>query len=473
MSPLNINLSKKEYQSLSPKILVFGVGGAGGNAINNMIRSDLQGVKFIAANTDAQALLLADAEHKIQLGLNATKGLGAGSYPEVGKNAAEEAYEEIEALLEGAHMIFITAGMGGGTGTGAAPVIAKMAKERDILTTAVITKPFDFEGKYRMKIADEGIAELRKYVDTLIIVPNQNLFRVANVNTTVETAFQIADDVLHAGVRGITDLITMPGLINLDFADVKTVMKKMGKAMMGTGEAEGENRAIRAVEEAISNPLLDEVSIRGAKGVIVNITGSPDITLFEFDEAAKRIKEEIDGDANIIIGTAFNKDLKGIRVSVFATGIDNDNLGDYDLYNSQTEEPKIEEELDIFGGSTNQSQFEDSKENPFQSKNTNESIKNKSFNNNSNNDEFFDTGVSVKITEFDEQENPRNNEYRLRNKPMLRQKKEKKSRGLFGLFGGGKKNKNNITLDMSENNGEIEINDDIMNIPSYLRKNRE
>jgi len=472
MSPLNINLSKKEYQSLSPKILVFGVGGAGGNAINNMIRSDLQGIKFIAANTDAQALLLADAENKIQLGLTATRGLGAGSYPEVGKNAAEEAYEEIEALLEGAHMIFITAGMGGGTGTGAAPVIAKMAKERDILTAAVVTKPFDFEGKYRMEIADEGIRELRKYVDTLIIVPNQNLFRVANVNTTVETAFQIADDVLHAGVRGITDLITMPGLINLDFADVKTVMKKMGKAMMGTGEADGENRAIRAVEEAISNPLLDEVSIRGAKGAIVNITGSPDITLFEFDEAAKRIKEEIDGDANIIIGTAFNKDLKGIRVSVFATGIDNDYLNDYDSqYDTKKEESIIEDEdeFDIFGKNTSQFQFEEINQNPFSAKTSKNQVQDESY----NNDAFFDTGVSVKISEFDEKETSRDNEYRLRNKPMPRQKKEKKSRGLFGLFGGGKKNKNDVTLDMSENNGEIEINDDIMNIPAYLRKNRE
>jgi len=468
MVPLNINLSKKEYQSLKPKILVFGVGGAGGNAINNMIRSNLQGVDFIAANTDAQALLLAEAGKKIQLGFNATKGLGAGSYPEVGKTAAEEAFEDIEALLEGSHMIFITAGMGGGTGTGAAPVIAKMARERDILTVAVVTKPFDFEGKYRMEIANEGIRELRKYVDTLIIVPNQNLFRVANINTTVETAFQIADDVLHSGVRGITDLITMPGLINLDFADVKTVMKKMGKAMMGTGEADGENRAIKAVEEAISNPLLDDISIRGAKGAIVNITGSPDITLFEFDEAAKRIKEEIDTDANIIIGTAFNKNLQGIRVSVFATGIENDDTEDYkDLYSKQEKE---ELEENTFRVPSQKSRSEEFSEDSFDSDISEENLEGENAN-----DDFFDGGVSVKISDFDDEEVKKKKEYNLKNKSMEKpkSKKEKKPRGLFRFFGGGKKNNEDVMLDMSEDDSEVEIDDDVMNVPAYLRNKKE
>jgi len=468
MVPLNINLSKKEYQSLKPKILVFGVGGAGGNAINNMIRSNLQGVDFIAANTDAQALLLAEAGKKIQLGFNATKGLGAGSYPEVGKTAAEEAFEDIEALLEGSHMIFITAGMGGGTGTGAAPVIAKMARERDILTVAVVTKPFDFEGKYRMEIANEGIRELRKYVDTLIIVPNQNLFRVANINTTVETAFQIADDVLHSGVRGITDLITMPGLINLDFADVKTVMKKMGKAMMGTGEADGENRAIKAVEEAISNPLLDDVSIRGAKGAIVNITGSPDITLFEFDEAAKRIKEEIDTDANIIIGTAFNKNLQGIRVSVFATGIENDETESY--RNSYGKQEREELEENTFRAPSQKSRSEEFSEDSFDSDISEENLEEEK-----SNDDFFDGGVSVKISDFDDEEVKKKKEYNLKNKSMERpkSKKEKKSRGLFRFFGGSKKNNEDVMLDMSEDDSEVEIDEDVMNVPAYLRNKKE
>jgi cell division protein FtsZ len=416
MAPLNINLSKKkEYQALSPKILVFGIGGAGGNAVNNMIRSNLKGIEFIAANTDAQSLLLSEAGKKIQLGMNATKGLGAGSYPEIGKTAAEEAFDEIENLIEDAHMIFITAGMGGGTGTGAAPVIAKMAKERDILTIAVVTKPFDFEGKYRMATANDGIKELRKYVDTLIIVPNQNLFRVANIKTTVENAFQIADNVLHAGVRGITDLITMPGLINLDFADVKTIMKKMGKAMMGTGEADGENRAIKAVEEALSNPLLDDISIKGAKGAIVNITGSPDITLFEFDEAAKRIKEEMNSDANIIIGTAFNKDLKGIKVSIFATGIeDNEGLNLFgaeglkadNLTSNQQAEEEIEENDNYSFFQKQEPEIEEKEE------------------------DFFDTGISVKISDLDDEDETKNHN----SDKSVKLKKEKKSKGLFGFF---------------------------------------
>lgn len=309
--------------TLKPRIVIFGVGGAGGNAINNMIRSNLEGVEFVAANTDSQALKHSLAENKIQLGVKITKGLGAGSFPDRGRAAAEENLEEIAKLLEDSNMVFIAAGMGGGTGTGAAPVIAKLARERDILTVGVVTKPFHFEGKYRMEIAGEGIEELKKYVDTLIVIPNQNLFRIANENTTFESAFKMADDVLYAGVRGVTDLITMPGLVNLDFADIRTIMTKMGKAMMGTGEAEGDNRALLACEAAISNPLLDDVSIKGAKGVLVNMTGGPDMTLFEADIAVNAIKREVDSNANIIFGSAFDENMKGkIRISVVATGID-------------------------------------------------------------------------------------------------------------------------------------------------------
>jgi cell division protein FtsZ len=315
------NLSPADL--LKPRITIFGVGGAGGNAINNMIRANLEGVEFVAANTDAQSISNSLAKNKIQLGLKTTRGLGAGSFPDRGRASAEENIEEIQQFLEGANMVFIAAGMGGGTGTGAAPVIAKLARERDILTVGVVTKPFHFEGKYRMETADAGIDELKKYVDTLIVIPNQNLFRVANEHTTFESAFKMADDVLHAGVRGITDLITMPGLVNLDFADIRTIMTKMGKAMMGTGEATGENRALDACEAAISNPLLDNISIKGAKGVLVNMTGGPDMTLFEADIAVNAIKKEVDANANIIFGSAFNENMKGkIRISVVATGID-------------------------------------------------------------------------------------------------------------------------------------------------------
>ncbi len=322
---LKINVPAPEL--LKPKITIFGVGGAGGNAINNMIRSNLEGVEFIAANTDAQALSSALALNRIQLGVATTKGLGAGSFPDRGRAAAEENIEEIERYLEGSNMVFIAAGMGGGTGTGAAPVIAKLARERDVLTVGVVTKPFHFEGKYRMETAEAGIEELKKYVDTLIIIPNQNLFRIANEHTTFESAFKMADDVLHAGVRGVTDLITMPGLVNLDFADIRTIMTKMGKAMMGTGEAEGPDRAIAACEAAISNPLLDDISIKGAKGVLVNMTGGPDMTLFEADLAVNTIRREVDSNANIIFGSAFNENMKGkIRISVVATGIDIDDF---------------------------------------------------------------------------------------------------------------------------------------------------
>ncbi|MEO1149729.1 MAG: cell division protein FtsZ [Pseudomonadota bacterium] len=318
-----INISVPETTELKPRITVIGVGGAGGNAVNNMIESALEGVEFVVANTDAQAVGLSKATKKIQLGVNTTQGLGAGSMPNVGSAAAEESLEEIMDHVGNSHMLFVTAGMGGGTGTGAAPVIAQSAKERGILTVGVVTKPFHFEGARRMRVAMAGIEELQKHVDTLLIIPNQNLFSIADERTTFHEAFAMADEVLHSGVRGITDLMVMPGLINLDFADVRTVMGEMGQAMMGTGEAEGEKRAIEAAEAAISNPLLDKVSMKGARGVLINITGSMDMKLFEIDEAANRIRAEVDPDANIIIGSTFNQELEGkVRVSVVATGID-------------------------------------------------------------------------------------------------------------------------------------------------------
>ena len=322
---MSIDFIRPEVDELRPRISVIGVGGAGGNAIANMMRADVQGVDFVVANTDAQALNNSEADRRIQLGLKITQGLGAGSRPEIGRAAAEESIDEIMQALEGAHMCFIASGMGGGTGTGAAPVIAKAARDRGILTVGVVTKPFAFEGARRSRSAEAGIAELQQHVDTLIIIPNQNLFRLANSETTFKQAFEMADEVLQQGVRGITDLMVMPGLINLDFADVRSVMSEMGKAMMGTGEADGDNRAIEAAEKAISNPLLDGVSMKGAKGVIISITGGEDMRLMEVDEAASHIKELVDPDANIIWGSAFNNDLGGkIRVSVVATGIDAD-----------------------------------------------------------------------------------------------------------------------------------------------------
>ncbi|MCH2547426.1 MAG: cell division protein FtsZ [Alphaproteobacteria bacterium] len=319
---INLHLPPRN-EALKPTITVFGVGGAGGNAVTNMITSDLQGVNFVVANTDAQALERSACERRIQLGINVTRGLGAGASPDVGGQAAEEAIDEISEYIEGSNMVFITAGMGGGTGTGAAPVIARMAREQGILTVGVVTKPFHFEGTHRMRIADYGLEELQKYVDTLIVIPNQNLFRVANEHTTFADAFKMADEVLHSGVRGVTDLMVMPGLINLDFADIRAVMREMGKAMMGTGEAGGDKRAIEAAEAAISNPLLDDVSMKGARGVLINITGGPDMTLFEVDEAANRIRDEVDPEANIIFGSTFNSEMEGsMRVSVVATGIE-------------------------------------------------------------------------------------------------------------------------------------------------------
>ena len=320
---MSINLKAPGLRELKPRIMVCGIGGAGGNAVNNMIVSGLVGVDFIVANTDAQALTSSRAERIIQMGLQVTEGLGAGSQPEVGRAAAEEAIEEIRDHLAGAHMCFVTAGMGGGTGTGAAPVIARAARDMGILTVGVVTKPFQFEGQRRMRVAESGINELQKSVDTLIVIPNQNLFRVANERTTFADAFSMADQVLYSGVACITDLMVKEGLINLDFADVRAIMREMGKAMMGTGEASGDKRAIMAAEAAIANPLLDEVSMKGAKGLLISITGGNDLTLYEVDEAASRIRQEVDDDANIILGATFEPSLDGIvRVSVVATGID-------------------------------------------------------------------------------------------------------------------------------------------------------
>jgi len=307
---------------LTPRIVVIGVGGAGGNAVNNMIEAKLQGVEFVVANTDAQALTRSKAPTQIQLGIGKTSGLGAGANPDVGAEAAKESAEEIKRILNGAHMCFIAAGMGGGTGTGAAPIIARIAKEQKVLTVGVVTKPFDFEGKRRMQVAERGIVDLRSEVDTLLIIPNQNLFRIANKDTTFADAFSMADKVLYSGVRGITDLMVMPGLINLDFADVRTVMAGMGSAMMGEGEGEGENRALKAAQAAIANPLLDDVSMKGAKGVLINITGGYDMTLFEVDEAANEVRREVDIDAHIILGSTFDEKMNGkIRVSVVAAGL--------------------------------------------------------------------------------------------------------------------------------------------------------
>lgn len=319
---LNLIMTEQQ-QELKPRITVFGVGGAGGNAVNNMIDKNLEGVEFVVANTDAQALQQSKAGSRIQMGLKVTEGLGAGARPTVGAAAAEETIEEIVDHLAGAHMCFITAGMGGGTGTGAAPIIAQAARELGVLTVGVVTKPFQFEGNKRMKQAEDGIEALQKVVDTLIIIPNQNLFRLANERTTFTEAFAMADDVLYQGVKGVTDLMVRPGLINLDFADVRAVMDEMGKAMMGTGEATGDDRAVQAAEKAIANPLLDEISLNGAKGVLINITGGYDLTLFELDEAANIIREKVDPDANIIVGSTLDTSMEGtLRVSVVATGID-------------------------------------------------------------------------------------------------------------------------------------------------------
>ncbi|EBA09301.1 cell division protein FtsZ [Sagittula stellata] len=343
-----LNLSMPGQDELKPRITVFGVGGAGGNAVNNMIEKNLEGVDFVVANTDAQALQQSMSQSRIQLGVKVTEGLGAGARASVGAAAAEESIEQIVDHLAGAHMCFITAGMGGGTGTGAAPIIAQAARELGVLTVGVVTKPFQFEGAKRMRQAEEGVDTLQKMVDTLIIIPNQNLFRLANEKTTFTEAFSMADDVLYQGVKGVTDLMVRPGLINLDFADVRAVMDEMGKAMMGTGEAEGEDRAIQAAEKAIANPLLDEISLKGAKGVLINITGGADLTLFELDEAANRIREEVDQDANIIVGSTLDEGMGGLmRVSVVATGIDaSDNVGDMPVPRRKLSQPLRQQEAE-------------------------------------------------------------------------------------------------------------------------------
>ena len=348
-----INLSLPKSVELKPRIVVIGVGGAGGNAVNNMIASGLDGVEFVVANTDAQALALSRADRRIQMGGDITEGLGAGMRPEVGEESAEDSMAEILEQLDGAHMLFIAAGMGGGTGTGAAPVIARAARERGILTVAIVTKPFQFEGSNRMRLAEDGVARLQPMVDTLITIPNQNLFRIATESTTMTDAFGLADEVLHSGVRSVTDLMVVPGIINLDFADVRTVMSEMGKAMMGTGEATGERRAVEAAEAAISNPLLDDVSLRGAKGVLINITGGKDLTLYEVDEAASLIRGQVDEYANIIVGSALDPDLEGIvRVSVVATGVDSEatdevpEAREYQRYNAPVSTYDDEEEAE-------------------------------------------------------------------------------------------------------------------------------
>ena len=320
---LNLTLPVQQHTDFSPRIAVIGVGGGGCNAVNNMIAMGLAGVDFVVANTDAQSLVNSKAEHRVQLGPHLTQGLGAGAKPEIGRAAAEEATEELARHLEGCHMVFVTAGMGGGTGTGAAPVIARMARERGVLTVGVVTKPFDFEGPKRKRACDLGLEELQAVVDTLIVIPNQNLFRMANERTTFAEAFKMADNVLYMGVRGVTDLMVNPGLVNLDFADIRTVMAEMGKAMMGTGEAEGDDRAVKAAESAINNPLLEDTSMGGAKGVLINITGGYDMTLYEVEEATSRIRQEVDEEANIIFGTSIDETMNGrLRVSVVATGID-------------------------------------------------------------------------------------------------------------------------------------------------------
>ena len=355
-SSMTLNLSVSEKEELKPRITVFGVGGAGGNAVNNMIEKQLKGVDFVVANTDAQALQQSQSSHKIQLGVKVTEGLGAGAIASIGASAAEESIEQIVDELSGTHMCFITAGMGGGTGTGAAPIIAQAAKELGVLTVGVVTKPFQFEGVKRMRQAEDGVEALQKMVDTLIIIPNQNLFRIANEKTTFTEAFSMADDVLYQGVKGVTDLMVRPGLINLDFADVRAIMDEMGKAMMGTGEAEGDDRAVQASEKAIANPLLDEISLRGAKGVLINITGGFDLTLFELDEAANRIREEVDPEANIIVGSTLDTELEGkMRVSVVATGIEaeeslrasNENFGETSFLKAKEVSEETDQNLSL------------------------------------------------------------------------------------------------------------------------------
>ncbi|HJD55310.1 MAG TPA: cell division protein FtsZ [Rickettsia endosymbiont of Pyrocoelia pectoralis] len=450
-----LNIKAPENIVLKPIITVFGVGGAGSNAVNNMIAANLQGANFVVANTDAQSLEHSNCTNKIQLGVSTTRGLGAGASPEVGSLAAQESESEIRSYLENSNMVFITAGMGGGTGTGASPVIARIAKELGLLTVGVVTKPFDFEGKHRMRTADRGLIELQQFVDTLIVIPNQNLFRIANEQTTFADAFKMADDVLHAGVRSVTDLIIMPGLINLDFADIRAIMSEMGKAMMGTGEASGEDRAIKAAESAISNPLLDHSSMHGARGVLINITGGHDMTLFEVDSAANKIREEVNNtDANIIFGSTFNPDLKGIvRVSVVATGIDADKIPVYKPASVEvTDIPTYEQEnLGSLSGSAQIEEIPD-----FNSYNSEEAEITDSLNPNFN------------ISEDNEElhVNTHNNLTEEKTKPSF-----------FGRMWGSFKSSNNQTPERKnvvvglpeQDTSESDIHD----IPAFLRKKKD
>ena len=464
----NIKLDSVNPDSgLGPKIIVVGVGGAGGNAVNNMIRSNLEGVIFFAANTDAQALKqsLVEPSQRIQLGLSVTQGLGAGSKPEIGRSAAEESSEEILKDIQGANMIFIAAGMGGGTGTGAAPVIAKIAKEAGILTIGVVTKPFSFEGPNRTKIAEEGIRELQQYVDTLIVIPNQNLFRLANESTTLADAFKMADNVLYSGVRGITDLMIMPGLINLDFADIRAVMSEMGKAMMGTGEADGERRALDAAEAAISNPLLDDVSLKGAKGILINIMGGYDMTLYEVDEAANKIREEVDKEANIIFGSIFDERLNGkIRVSVVATGIG----------------PQSEE---LFSRNKDIMQFHIGEDNK------NSSIDSNNVKNNNMLKDVMNNIQPNKIRMPEMQDNQNNNDLQQQSKQNYKSntieqedKGQRKPRSFFDRFGSKQRfgkinNDSNTDINYNSSNKNNAINDqqnanDDLEIPACFRRKR-
>lgn len=482
----HISLKNTEDYKRLPKILVMGVGGGGCNAINNMMAKEIEGVDFIAVNTDMQCLAHSTAPRTIQLGKTTTKGQGAGSYPEIALAAAEESKEEIEEVLKDVELLFLTAGMGGGTGTGATPYIAKLAKERDILTVAVVTKPFQYEAEVRLKIAEQGIAELRKYVDTMIVLPNENLFRIATKETTLKDAFASSDNVLYLGVKGITDLITTPGLINLDFADVRMVIKQMGRAMMGMGEGEGENRAIKAVEEALSNPLLEDVNIKGATGALVNITGSPDMTLFEFDEAAKRVREEIGGNsATIKVGTAFSKELEGkVRVSIFATGMQENSAYnstenvEENIEDKKEDKKEIEKNIKkqiqeniVFGTSDNIEETEKEEKIKHVRKGVLQDKPQRAF--------ISKTKLSAqKEGDFFEMADPQIEEV------LIEDDDKNDNSILFGFFNNfsSKKNKNNTTnsvfesknkkIEIRNNSNDNSIDEKVLNIPTYLRNKK-
>ena len=491
---MSLNIDIPEKQNMIPKITVLGVGGAGGNAVNNMIRLNLSGVNFIVANTDAQALNNSKAEEKIQLGDELTKGLGAGSMPAIGEKAAGESKNEIEAAIKESNMVFITAGMGGGTGTGAAPVIARMCRELGILTVGVITKPFHFEGSYRMKAAEEGVAEIQNFVDTLIVIPNQNLFHKATEQTTFAEAFNMVDDVLYSGIKGITDLMTMPGLINLDFADIRSIMGNMGKAMMGTGESGGEKRALEAAEFAISNPLLDNSSMKGAAGVLINIAGGLDMTLFEADEAAQRIKDEVDVDANIIFGSTFDQTLDGkIRVSVVATGIDRGEAEEKaSLFNREEAEQvrnieEIEEEVvkKVEGFVPKQAISPDmlnvSNESLSEDVLFKQDSKFEDYSNDVQSHTNMESGLHFSIEEV-EKESEQGSKKVVNNEinNLLQKETQKKNTGFSNLFGFFKEKYKKIDetpeapvqVNNQKNNieADLDISDDMLNVPTFLRE---